>query len=75
MNNYSKHPHHGTVESCSYCKKGFVPDYSPSRKTIHYVFRIRTRIGIFYGPTHGNCYNRILELRLPGVTNVRETVA
>ena len=70
------HQHHGTEDSCSYCKKGFVPSHSPTRATIHYIFRRQTRIGIFYGPTHGNCISKITERLLPGVDrNTRVTVA
>ena len=72
----SKSKHYGTTDSCSFCGKQFGPDYSATRKHIHYVFRLKTRIGIFYGPTHGTCISRIQELRLPGVDrNQRVTVA
>lgn len=69
----SKNKYHGTVDSCSFCGKKFAPDYNPAKAHIHYVFRFRTRIGIFYGPTHGNCISRIAELRLPGVDRNRVT--
>lgn len=58
----------GTIESCSFCGKKFAPDYSPSRKVVHYVFRVRTKYATFFGPTHGNCVTRLRELQLPGVT-------
>ncbi len=69
---YPNHAHHGSVDSCSFCKKPFTPDYNPGRKHVHYIFRIKTRIGIFYGPTHGSCIERISSLRLPGIVKERK---
>ena len=56
----------GTTERCSYCWKGFGPDYVPSRKNIHYIFRVRTKYATYYGPTHGGCVDVLKSRQIPG---------
>jgi hypothetical protein len=60
---------HGTTERCAYCSKKFGPDYSPSRKHIHYVFRVRTRFATYYGQVHGSCVTDLRNLQLPDLNN------
>jgi len=58
---------YGTPERCCLCSKGFTPDYVPSRKNIHYVFRVRTKYATYYGETHNGCVDRLRDIQLPGV--------
>lgn len=59
----------GTNDSCSYCRKGFGPDYNPARKNQHIIFNVRTKNVTYSGPTHMKCVEELRSLQLSGVRN------